>query len=130
MVVPEKTIHFREDMTLRAGGMLTETQVSALLGVSLSTVDERRQRQELLGVSSETEIRYPVAQFQEGVPLENLSSVLHAMGDLNPWEQLMLLTTPLEGYGEAPVTMFQVLASRPDSEVLRQIVALVSSWAA
>jgi len=130
MVVSEKITRFREDMAVRAGGMLTGTQVSTLLGMSLSTVDERRQRREFLGVPYETEIRYPFAQFEAGVPLENLGSVLRAMGDMNPWEQLMLLTTPLEGYGEAPVTIFQMLASRPDNEVSRQIVDLVSSWAA
>ena len=115
MVVSVKTTRFREDMAVRAGGMLTGTQVSALLGMILPIVDERRQRREFLGVPYETEIRYPFVQFQEGGPLENLGSVLCAMGDIHPWEQLMLLTTPLEGYGEAPVTIFQMLASRPDS---------------
>lgn len=130
MAVSEKTTRFREDMALRAGGMLTGNQVSALLGVSLATVDKRRQCRDLLGVPYEAETRYPFAQFEEDVALENLSSVLRAMGDMNPWEQLMLLTTPLEGYGETPVTIFQMLANRPENDVLCQIVGLVSSWAA
>jgi hypothetical protein len=101
-----------------------------MLGVGSAAVDKQRQRRQILGVPYGTEIRYPAAQFADGATVTNLKLLLEAFGDTNPWEQLMLLTTPVEGFGEQPETILQILARQPDGEVLRQLVALVSGWAA
>ena len=53
-----------------------------------------------------------------------------AFDDMNPWEQLMMLTTPLDGFGSSPETIFQTLARRPEQRILKQLAGLVASWTA
>jgi hypothetical protein len=125
----DKTARFREEMAARAGGMLDRGHVAAMLGVSPAAIDKQRQRRQILGVPYGTETRYPAAQFVDNEAVSGLKAVLEAFGDMNPWEQLMLLTTPVEGYDEPPETIFRLLAKRQDADVLRQLVALVSGWA-
>jgi hypothetical protein len=126
----EKTARFREDMAQRTGGMYDRVQVADLLGITPAAIDKQRQRHQVLGVPYGSEIRYPAAQFVDGEAIANLKQVLEAFGDMQPWEQLQLLTTALEGYGDRPQTIFDMLASRPDAGTLRQIIGLVSGWAA
>lgn len=125
-----KTTRFHEEMAARAGGMFDRAHVAALLGVNLAAIDKRRRRRQILSVPYEMETRYPAAQFADGETVSGLNPVLEALGDMNPWEQLMLLTTPVEGHSERPESVLQLLAKRPDSDVLRQLIALVSGWAA
>jgi hypothetical protein len=120
----EKTTRFREEMAARAGGMFDRAHVAAMLGVSLAAIDKQRRRRQILSVPYEMETRYPAAQFADGETVNGLKPVLETLGDLNPWEQLMLLTTPVEGYSERPESVLQLLAKRPDSDVLRQLIAL------
>jgi hypothetical protein len=60
---------------------------------------------------------------------QGLKAVLEAFDDMNP-EQLMMLTTPLEGFGAQPETILQTLARRPEPRVLKQLAGLAASWAA
>jgi hypothetical protein len=126
----EKTARFREEMAVRAGGMYDRAEVAAMLGVSPAAIEKQRQRRQILGVPYGNEIRYPASQFVKGAAVSGLKRVLEAFGDMDPWEQLMLLTTPVEGYGEGSVTIFDVLARGPAPDELRQINALVSAWSA
>ena len=95
----EKTVRFRDDMAARAGGMLDRAHVAAMLGVSVAAIEKQRQRRQILGVPYGSDIRYPAAQFVEGQTVGQLKRVLEAFGDTEPWEHLMLLTTPLEDFG-------------------------------
>lgn len=126
----EKTARFREEMAVRAGGMYDRAEVAAMLGVSPAAIEKQRQRRQILGVPYGNEIRYPASQFVKGAAVSGLKRVLEAFGDMDPWEQLMLLTTPVDGYGEGSVTIFDVLARGPGPDELRQIGALVSAWSA
>lgn len=126
----EKTARFREDMATRAGGMLDRTHVAMMLGVSVAAIEKQRQRRQILGVPYGSEIRYPAAQFVNGETVGHLKRVLEAFGDLDPWEQLMLLTTPLEGFGSDEETLLQLLQQKPDQDRLKQVMGLVMSWAA
>lgn len=126
----EQTAKFREEMAARAGGMLDRPHVAAMLGIGPAAVDKQRQRHQILGVPYGSEIRYPAAQFADGAAVGQLKLLLEAFGDTHPWEQLMLLTTPVEGFGDEPETIFQLLARRQDAETMRQLVALASGWAA
>lgn len=126
----ERTGQFREEMAQRAGGMFDRTHVAEMLGVSPAAIDKQRQRRQILGVSYGTEIRYPAAQFANGQVLHGLKAVLEAFDDMNAWEQLMMLTTPLEGFGSKPETVFETLARRPEARVLKQLASLAASWAA
>jgi len=62
----EKTASFRENMTVRAGGMYDRKYVAYLLGITPTTVERRRKRRQLLGVPCGMEFRYPAAQFVGG----------------------------------------------------------------
>lgn len=126
----EKTARFRDDMAERAGGMLERSDVAEMLGVSPAAIEKQRQRRQILGVSYGSEIRYPANQFPRGVAVANLKQVLEAFGDSDPWEQLMLLTTPVEGFGPMKETPLQILAGKPNRDTLRQLVALISGWTA
>lgn len=126
----ERTGQFREEMATRAGGMFDRTHVAEMLGVSAAAIDKQRQRKQILGVPYGTEIRYPAAQFGDGEVLPSLKVVLEGFADMNPWEQLMMLTTPLEGFGSDPETVFQTLAKRPEQSVVKRLAGLAASWAA
>lgn len=126
----EKTARFRDDMAVRAGGMLERTDVAEMLGVSVAAIEKQRQRRQIVGVPYGNEIRYPAAQFVTGATVANLKQLLEAFGDTDPWEQLMLLTTPVSGYGPDQETPLQILARKPGAETLKQLVALVTGWAA
>jgi hypothetical protein len=126
----ERTAQFREEMAERAGGMFDRSHVAEMLGVSQAAIDKQRQRRQILGVPYGTEIRYPAAQFVKGEVLHGLKAVLEAFDDMNPWEQLMLLTTPLDGFGSYPETIFQTLARRPEQRILMQLAGLAASWTA
>jgi len=126
----EKTARFREDMAERAGGMLDRAQVADLLGLTLSGIDKQRQRNQILGVPYGSDIRYPAAQFANGETVSNLKAVLEALGDADPWEKLLLLTTSLEGFEAPNRSIFEILADRSDRETLRQITGLVAGWTA
>lgn len=125
----ERTARFRDDMAARAGGMLDRAAVAAMLGVTPAAIEKQRQRRQILGVPYGPEIRYPADQFDEGGSLPNLKRVLEAFADSDPWEQLMLLTTALDGFGTEPVTLFELLRRNPSQDELRQALALVSGWA-
>ncbi len=126
----EKTARFRDEMASRAGGMLERADVAEMLGVSAAAIEKQRQRRQILGVPYGNEIRYPAAQFVAGATISNLKQLLEAFGDSDPWEQLMLLTTPVTGYTPEPETPLQILDRKPRAETLKQLVALVTGWAA
>ena len=124
------TTRFRADLAEQAGGMYDRAQVAEFLSVTPAAVDKQRQRRQILGVSYGTEVRFPAAQFKDGEIVKGLKKVLEAFGDMNPWGQLQLLTTPLEGFGEKPTPVLDILSKNPSAETLRQITALAASWAA
>jgi len=126
----ERTAQFREDMAQRAGGMYDRDHVAAMLGVTPAAIEKQRQRRQILGVPYGAEIRYPAVQFANGEAVSHLKRVLEALGDTDPWEQLMLLTTPVEGFGDGSETLLQLLKDKPGQEELRQIIALASAWTA
>src|SRR3546814_11125846 len=105
-------------MAERAGGMFDRAHVAAMLGVTPAAIEKQRQRRQILGVPYGSENRYPAAQFAGGEALPHLKQVLESFGDTNPWEQLMLLTTPLAGYGEERETPFEILMRRPGTKTV------------
>ncbi|MFX4084235.1 hypothetical protein ACKU27_03935 [Sphingobium yanoikuyae] len=126
----ERTARFREDMAQRAGGMYDRDHVAAMLGVTPAAIEKQRQRRQVLGVPYGSEIRYPAAQFADGAAVPHLKRVLEALGDTDPWEQIMLLTTPVEGFGDGSQTLLELLKGKPGQDDLRQIIALAAAWTA
>ncbi len=127
-VARENASRFREYIRARTGGFYDATQVAEMLSYSTAAVETQRQKRQIFGVLYEEKNRYPAAQFANGEPLAGLSQILEDFGDTPPWEQLMFLTTPLEGFGERNDTFFDLLGRRPSSERMRQLVSLASSW--
>nr|WP_257541504.1 hypothetical protein [Sphingobium sp. CFD-1] len=123
-----KSDQFRKEMAERAGGMLSYAEVAARLGSGVEVVDEQYRQRRLLGVTYHGRVGFPAAQFVDNEILSGLDTILSVLGDTDPWEQLMLLTTPLEGYGFHPESAFQILARSPDGKMMRQLAALLSSW--
>lgn len=117
-------------MAERAGGILGYAEVAVRLGSSVGAVEEQYRQRRLLGVPYRRKMGFPAVQFIEVEILSGLDAILSALGDTDPWEQLMLLTTPLKGYGCHPEFAFQILAQSPDHNLMRQLTALLSSWAA
>ena len=126
----ERTARFREDMAQRVGGMFDRDHVAAMLDVTPAAIEKQRQRRQILGVLYGSEIRYPAAQFADGQAVSHLKRILEALGDTDPWEQLMLLTTPVEGFGDGNQTLLDLLKGKPGQDQLRQFVALASAWTA
>lgn len=125
-----RTAHFRTDLAQKAGGMFSRADVADLLGVTLATVDKQRQRGQILSVPYGTETRFPAAQFKDGAVVTGLKSVLAAFGDMNPWGQLQLLVAPIEGFGDKPASIFELLGDGIDDTTRDQMVRLVRGWAA
>lgn len=125
-----RTAGFRAELAARVGGMYDRAEVAELLGVTPAAIDKQRQRRQILGVPYGNEIRYPAAQFRDGAALAGLKPILDAFGDMNPWGQLQLLAAPLDGFGDAPASVFAVLAGGADAETRARLAALVAGWAA
>jgi len=83
------------------GPLLTPREVSDRLGVSVTTVNNWRRRDKLLGVRFEHhQYLYPAWQFV-GSPADGHSGVLHhldevvlSLGEIHPWEKARFLLAP------------------------------------
>lgn len=71
------------------GGTLTAVEVAELLGLRRQSVDLRRKKGLLIGLSHERRgYRYPKWQFtDDGLVLEGLTSILTILKHQGPWEQ-------------------------------------------
>ena len=125
-----RTVHFRAELTGKAGGMLRRADVADLLGVGLAAIDKQRQRGQILGVPYGTDIRFPAAQFKDGRALPGLKPILAAFGEMNPWGQLQLLVAPIEGFSDEPASVLDLLAAGVDAETLDELAGLARGWAA
>jgi len=84
-----------------AGGMLSATQVAAMLGITRAAVDKRRQARRLLALRIRGDWAYPAAQFQDAATPEGLSDVLAAMADASPGSVLDMLLAADDALGGA-----------------------------
>jgi len=125
-----RTAAFRAGLAERAGGMFARADVAGLLGVTPAAIDKQRQRRQILGVPYGSELRYPAAQFRDGAPVAGLKPVLDALADMNPWGQLQLLAAPLEGFGDAPASILDLLARGADAGLRARLAQLAAGWAA
>ncbi|KTT75932.1 hypothetical protein NS334_01885 [Sphingomonas endophytica] len=125
-----RTAAFRAELAERAGGMYDRAELAELLGVTPAAIDKQRQRRQILGVPFGTEIRYPAAQFRDGAAVPGLKAVLDALGDMHPWGQLQLLVAPLDGFGDAPAPLLDLLATARDAAARARLAALAAGWAA
>jgi hypothetical protein len=84
----------KEELIRRAGGYLSASEVSKLLGISRQAVDKRRRSGKLIAVPIKGDNAYPRCQFdREGVIL-GLQEALSSMPIESPWMRLEWLLTP------------------------------------
>ena len=124
-----RTAHFRAEVAEKAGGMFARADVAQLLGITPAAVDKQRQRGQILGVPYGNEIRFPAAQFKDGAVVPGIKPILAAFGDMNPWGQLQLLVAPLDGFGDGPASILDLLARGVGEDVRLQLTGLARGWA-
>lgn len=123
-----RTAHFRTEVAEKADGMFARADVAQLLGVTPAAVDKQRQRGQILGVPYGNEIRFPAAQFKDGAIISGIRPILAAFGDMNPWGQLQLLIAPLDGFGDGPASILDLLARGVGEDVRLQLTGLARGW--
>ena len=89
----------KQEMIQRAGGVLSSADVAELLGITVSAVNQRKNRhRSILAVPlSGGEWGFPARQFVDGAVREGLAEVVRAAGEMNSW---VLLSILLDGAGE------------------------------
>jgi hypothetical protein len=106
----------KQEMIQRAGGVLSSAQVAELLDISVSAVNQRKNKhRSILAVPlSGGEWGFPVRQFAEENVRAGVAEVVKAAGDMNPWILLSILLEPV-AEEEGPT-----LLDRLDDPALRQ----------
>lgn len=83
----------KQEMIQRAGGVLSSGQVAELLGITVSAVNQRKNRhRSILAVPlSGGEWGFPARQFADGAVRAGVADVVRAAGEMNPWVLLSIL---------------------------------------
>jgi hypothetical protein len=90
----------KQELLTGAGGGLTSSQVSSVLGITRQAVDKRRLRRALLAVANGSgEYVYPACQFNSDGVVPGLEDVLRAFQIRSPWTQLSALLASAPALG-------------------------------
>jgi hypothetical protein len=91
----------KQEMIQRANGCLSSGQVAELLGISVSAVNQRKNKhRSILAVPlSGGEWGFPVRQFAEEGIRPGVAEVVKAAGEMNPWILLSILLEPVAEEG-------------------------------
>lgn len=83
----------KQEMIQRAGGVLSSGEVAELLGISVSAVNQRKNRHRtILAVPlSGGEWGFPARQFVDGSVRSGVGDVVKTAGEMNPWVLLSIL---------------------------------------
>jgi hypothetical protein len=106
----------KQEMIQRAGGVLSSGQVAELLDISVSAVNQRKNKhRSILAVPlSGGEWGFPTRQFADGQIRKGVAEVVKAAaGEMNPWVLLSILLDPVDGEGGP------TLLDRLDDDVIR-----------
>lgn len=106
----------KQEMIQAAGGVLSSGEVSGLLDVSVSAVNQRKNKHRtILAVPlSGGEWGFPARQFVDGEVRKGVAEVVKAAGELNPWVLLSILLDPV------PEEEGATLLDRLDIDAVRQ----------
>lgn len=113
----------KQEMIRAAGGVLSSGEVARLLGVSVSAVNQRKNRhRSILAVPlSGGEWGFPARQFVgDGDVRKGVSEVVRAAGEMNPWVLLSILLDPVAGEG-GPVLLDQLDDPAVREDVLNRV---------
>ena len=108
----------KQELIERAGGVLSSGQVAELLGITVSAVNQRKNRhRSILAIPlAGGEWGFPARQFVDGEVREGVAEAVRAAGDLNPWVLLSILLEPA-GAPDGPM-----LLDRMDDDAVRRDV--------
>lgn len=113
----------KQEMIQAGGGCLSSGEVAKLLGKTVSAVNQRRARGQILAVPlSGGEWGFPAAQFASGDVRSGIAEVVSAAGAMSPWVLLSLLLDRVPG---AETSIIDAL-DRP--HVLEDVLARVRSY--
>lgn len=113
----------KQEMLQAAGGSLSSGAAARLLGKTVSAVNQRRARNQILAVPlSGGEWGFPAAQFSSGDLRSGVAEVASAAGTMNPWVLLSILLDRVPGSDS------RIIDSLDDSAVLEDVLARVRSY--
>ncbi|HEX6369616.1 MAG TPA: sigma-70 family RNA polymerase sigma factor [Longimicrobium sp.] len=112
----------KQEMIQRAGGVLSSAQVAELLGVTVSAVNQRKNRHHsILAVPlSGGEWGFPARQFTDGVVREGVAEVVRAAPEMNPWVLLSILLDDVAEEG-GPTLLDRLDDSAVRADVLHRV---------
>ncbi|MFL5537857.1 MAG: hypothetical protein ACJ8J0_02640, partial [Longimicrobiaceae bacterium] len=92
----------KQEMIQAAGGCLSSGEVAKLLGKTVSAVNQRRARGQILAVPlSGGEWGFPASQFSAGDLRGGIAEVVQAARTMNPWVLLSILLDRIPGSGSS-----------------------------
>jgi hypothetical protein len=113
----------RQEMIQSAGGCLSSGEVARLLGKTVSAVNQRRVRSQILAVPlSGGEWGFPADQFHSGDLRAGIAEVVGAAGTMNPWVLLSVLLDRVPG------SESRILDALDRPEVLDDVLARIRSY--
>jgi hypothetical protein len=108
----------RQQMVMKAEGVLSSAKVAELLKLSRQAVDKRRSANQLLALTQGRRgYSYPSFQFEDGKTLNGMEEVLRSLPALDPWMQLRFFTSPHERLGNQ--TPIETLRNGKVNEVVK-----------
>lgn len=112
----------KQEMIQRAGGVLSSGQVAELLGITVSAVNQRKNRhRSILTVPlSGGEWGFPAKQFADGAVRAGVAEVVRKAADLNPWVLLSILLDDAAGEG-GPTLLDRLDDPAVRADVLRRV---------
>lgn len=112
----------KQEMIQRAGGVLSSGQVAELLGVTVSAVNQRKNRHSsILAVPlSGGEWGFPARQFVDGAVRTGVAEVARAAAQMNPWVLLSILLDDVAEEG-GPTLLDRLDDSAVRGDVLHRV---------
>lgn len=113
----------KQEMLQAAGGCLSSGEVARLLGKTVSAVNQRRARNQILAVPlSGGEWGFPASQFASGDLRSGIAEIVSSAEAMNPW---VLLSILLDG---VPGSEARIIDSLDDPEVMQDVLARVRTY--
>lgn len=113
----------KQEMIQAAGGCLSSGDVAKLLDKTVSAVNQRRARNQILAVPlSGGEWGFPASQFASGDLRRGVADVVSNAGSMNPWVLLSILLDRVPGSGS------RIIDSLDFPEVMEDIQTRIRSY--
>jgi hypothetical protein len=86
-----RNVEHRNQLLLRAGGVLSAEEAGKIAGITRQAIDKRRRGNAILGVREGSDWKYPACQFRDGEVLPGIAEVVRGLADQGPWATLDFL---------------------------------------